>query len=454
MADNTFPVYDVDFIVNYYRNEVLTGQEARKVSKGDLSPVPKPEVVQTIYMRVLYLVSRFGPECHSMVPLSEDIQNPTYHEGAAAILSLFNRMKQFLQMCLMYDFSLNDLLAPKKQRTLVILSAIMNFLKFRKERLERMLETRAVLRAAKEKQELFNKGIRDLEKKIQLLTTIPPEQQAEAERLAADLSELQANIRQEYKEGNAISESVAELKAKMAEKQQRLAQVKVEVGELKEEITKIKSQIVESPEELKSQMEKMRETVKNIKKSITDTDECVMEMQNRVESVKHAEAQFQQLIVLLQDLERGLNANKQLQDEYQMLVSQNEKMEKEMKNLCIEETQLKEALDIRRDKECKQSIRRQKRREMKEQHVQGVLGQCDQIHQKREEMADKIQQINGETQQMKANIKSLREVCSIETEKAQVLYDTLMASIDELNKKIEVHLEDLKLNLSKYSDSI
>lgn len=57
-----------------------------------------------------------------------------------------------------------------------------------------------------------------------------------------------------------------------------------------------------------------------------------------------------------------------------MLVSQNEKMEKEMKNLCIEETQLKEALDIRRDKECKQSIRRQKRREMKEQHVQGVLG--------------------------------------------------------------------------------
>lgn len=47
----------------------------------------------------------------------------------------------------------------------------------------------------------------------------------------------------------------------------------------------------------------------------TDTDECVMEMQNRVESVKHAEAQFQQLIILLQDLERGLNANKQLQDE-------------------------------------------------------------------------------------------------------------------------------------------
>lgn len=46
--------------------------------------------------------------------------------------------------------------------------------------------------------------------------------------------------------------------------------------------------------------------------------------------------------------------------------------------------------------------------------------QCNQIHQKREEMADKIQEISGETQQLKAKMKSLRDVCSKETEKAQV----------------------------------
>lgn len=42
--------------------------------------------------------------------------------------------------------------------------------------------------------------------------------------------------------------------------------------------------------------------------------------------------------------------------------------------MCVEESQMKRALAMRLDKESKQNIRRQKKREMKEQHVQDVLG--------------------------------------------------------------------------------
>uniref|UniRef100_A0A3B5QR38 UF2 component of NDC80 kinetochore complex n=1 Tax=Xiphophorus maculatus TaxID=8083 RepID=A0A3B5QR38_XIPMA len=242
--------------------------------------------------------------------------------------------------------------------------------------------------------------------------TIPPEQQAEADELAAALSELQATTVHEYQE-NVKNENIAEWKTKIAEKTQKLSQVKVDVINLKEDITKLKSQIVESPEELKSQKEKMKEAVKKIKNSIAETDEYVVEMQNRVQSVAHAEAELQQMNSLLQDLESSMNNTRLRQEEVRS-------MQKELKSLCSEEVQLKRALGMKLDKECKQNIRRQKKRETKEHHVQEVLGQCNQIHQKREEMADKIQAIIGETRQLKAKIKSLRDVCSKETEKAQV----------------------------------
>lgn len=41
MTENTFPVYSAEAIVNFYRTEILTSQEAKHFSKSDLTPVPK-----------------------------------------------------------------------------------------------------------------------------------------------------------------------------------------------------------------------------------------------------------------------------------------------------------------------------------------------------------------------------------------------------------------------------
>ncbi|XP_059184364.1 kinetochore protein Nuf2 [Centropristis striata] len=447
MAENTFPVYAVDDIVSFYRTEVLTGQEAKQLTKSDLTP-PKPETVQTLYTRVLQMLFRFRPECHSMVPFEVNIQNPQYNEASTAIFSVNMRMRQFLPMCFMYDFTLKDLLFPKKQKTLSILSAIMNFLHFRKQRMEIILEKQAKFRADVDRLQAYSKGTLEAEKKIEILTTIPPEQQAEADELAAALSELKSTTMHEYQEVNAKNDIIAERKTKMAEKTQKLAQVKVEVSNLKEEITKLKSQIVDSPEELKSQMEKMRENVRNIKNSIEETDERVVELQNMAQSVTHTEAEIQQIYNLLQDLESSMNNTKQQMEEHQELLAQYEKKQKELKNLCMEEGQMKRALGMKLDKESKQKILRQKKKERKEQQDQDVLGQCNQIVQKRD---DEIRDITRQTQEVKANIQSLRDACSKETEKAQALYDTLSTSMDDLHRRIEMYVVDLKQDVTKMS---
>ncbi|KAM3877997.1 kinetochore protein Nuf2 [Diretmus argenteus] len=451
MTENTFPVYKVDALVSFYRTEVLIGQEAKQLSKSDLTPTPKPESVQMIYMRVLHLLYRFRPECHSMVPLLENIQYPAYHEWTTAMMSVYLRMQQFLPMCYVHDFTLSDLLAPKTKKTVIILSGIMNFLHFRKQRMEWAMEHQAGFRAGLDTLQKYTKGIKEAEKKIEVLTTIPPEQQAEAKELAAALSDLQASTAHIYQEVNRINDNIAEWKANIAEKSQKAAQLKVDVGTLKEDNAKLKSQIVESPEELKSQMEKMRENLKNIKSTREHSDERAVELQNTVQGVTHSEAEIQLMYTLLQDLQSSLINSKQREEEVQELEALYEKQQKELKNLSIEEGQLKRALGMKLDKESKQQIRRQKNKEMMEHHVQDVLGQCEQVHHKREEMAEQIQEISRETQQLKAKIQSLRDVCSQETKKAQALYDSLSTSLNEFHKRIHTHVVELNHNVHKMS---
>ncbi|KAK1901703.1 Kinetochore protein Nuf2 [Dissostichus eleginoides] len=393
MTENTFPVYTADAIVTFYRAEVLTGQEAKNFNKSDLIPVPKPESIQTLYMRVLHLLYRFRPELHSMVPLLVNIANPQYHEATLAITSVFLLMRQFLPICLVHDFALSDLLVPKKQKTLTILSAVMNYLHFRKQRMG----------ADRDQLQALNKGISEAQKKIETLNTIPPEQQAEADELAASLSELQTASQHKFHEVNMRNERVAERKTKNAEKTQKL--------------------IVESPEELKSQMERMRENVKTIKCTIVSALE--KQASSHTDLCRVAE-----------------------------LTAQYEKKQKELKNLCSEEGQLKRTLVMKLDKESKLNIRRQKKKDIKEQHVQEVLGEYNHIHQKREEMADKIQEISSETQQLKAKIQSLRDVCSQETKKAQALYDTLSTSMDAMHRRSDMQTANLKQVLGKMSASL
>ncbi|RXN31976.1 kinetochore Nuf2 isoform X1 [Labeo rohita] len=319
MNENTFPVYKVDAIVQFYRTEVLTGQEAKHFTKNDITPVPKPESIQRLYMRVLQLLFRFRPECHYTVPLSENVQYPMLYEWVTPIMSVYMRI------------------------------------------------------------------------------TIPPEQQAEAKELAAALAELTTNTQHEYQDVSAMNEKVAQCKTEIAEISQKLTQRKVDVATLKDEIAKLKSQIVESPEELKNEMERMKENVKSIRMSKELADERLVELQMLVQCASQVEAEIQVLLKQLQDLQSSMCKTNQQKEEVQTLAAMNETLQKELKSLSNEEAQLKRALAMKLDKESKQQIRRQKK---KEEFYDRLLTTLEQYNKRIESI---VVETNADTLKMKSH---------------------------------------------------
>ncbi len=58
----------------------------------------------------------------------------------------------------------------------------------------------------------------------------------------------------------------------------------------------------------------------------------------------------------------------------QSLAAMNEALQKALKSLRNEETQLKRALAMRLDKESKQQIRQQKKKEVQDQQIKNIYG--------------------------------------------------------------------------------
>lgn len=65
----------------------------------------------------------------------EKLEFPELHERSFPNLILFRHTAKLAKMCGVRDFSMTDIIAPDAKRTLFILSAIINFEKFRVDRL-------------------------------------------------------------------------------------------------------------------------------------------------------------------------------------------------------------------------------------------------------------------------------------------------------------------------------
>ncbi|XP_042191274.1 kinetochore protein Nuf2 [Callorhinchus milii] len=253
----TFPNYKVDSIVEFFRSSVLTGSEVNSLTKNDLVPIAKAEVVQRLYLRSLQAVFDARVESFYMLPGDENMPYLQLSEGFAPIMNLYVSMQRFMPMCQLPNFEMSDLMNPKTKRTIHILSGIMNFLKFRKRVLENYLEQQNGFKVNAEMMQHMLSTNEDMKRKIEKLTTIPDDQRAEIQELSACITELHQTLNHDYcNEQNSVQEATAQLKAEIAESNKKLSQLKVDLTSAKGSKAKLKMQIVECPEQLKKEWKK------------------------------------------------------------------------------------------------------------------------------------------------------------------------------------------------------
>uniref|UniRef100_A0A674ITS6 Kinetochore protein Nuf2 N-terminal domain-containing protein n=1 Tax=Terrapene triunguis TaxID=2587831 RepID=A0A674ITS6_9SAUR len=183
----TFPRYNPNDIITHIRNQILTGSEAKNLSKNDLFPNPKPEVLHMIFMRTLQNVYGIRLEHFYMVLSFFFFFSPSHRE-------------RFLPVCRINDFQIADVINPKAKRTARFLSGILNFIHFQESRREIYMEFQWAYKSALEKIQQLQTANQEAAVKLEKLDTIPVEQKAEFKQLSDDIQELQQVLNQDYRQ--------------------------------------------------------------------------------------------------------------------------------------------------------------------------------------------------------------------------------------------------------------
>ncbi|XP_036129356.1 kinetochore protein Nuf2 isoform X3 [Molossus molossus] len=303
METLSFPRYSVAEIVTHVRNKILTGADGKNLSKNDLYPNPKPEVLHTIYLRALQIVYGTRLEHFYMMPVNSDVMYPHLMEGFLPVSNLFIHLNSFLPICRVNDFETADILYPKAKRTSRFLSGIINFIHFRDACRETYMEYLWQHKSSVDKLQQLNAAHQEALMKLEKLDSVPAEEQAEFKQLSDEIQELQQLLNQDFRQKTtSLQDRNAQKKADILEKTKRLNELKLSVVSLKEAQESLKTKIVDSPEKLKNYKEKMKDTVQKLKNSRQEVMEKYEVYRDSVDGLPSCQLEVQLYQKKIQDL--------------------------------------------------------------------------------------------------------------------------------------------------------
>uniref|UniRef100_A0A4W2F1G0 Kinetochore protein NUF2 n=1 Tax=Bos indicus x Bos taurus TaxID=30522 RepID=A0A4W2F1G0_BOBOX len=395
METLSFPRYNAAEVVVHIRNKILTGADGKNLSKNDLSPNPKPEVLHMIYMRALQIVYGIRLEHFYMMPVNSEVMYPHIMEGFLPVSNLFIHLDSFLPICRVNDFEIADILYPKAKRTTRFLSGIINFIHFREACRETYMEFLWQYKSSVDKMQQLNTAHQEALMKLERLDSVPVEEQAEFKQLSDDIQELQQSLNQEFRQKTIVlQEGNSQKKSDISEKTKRLNELKLSVVSLKEIQENLKTKIVDSPEKVKNYKEK-KDTVQKLKNS------------------------------------RSLNLEDQIESD-----------ESELKKLKTEENSFKRLMIAKKEKLATAQFRINKKHEDVKQYKRTVIEDCNKVQEKRGAVYERVTTINQEIQKIKFGIQQLKDAAEREKLKSQEIFLSLKAALEKYHEGIEKATED------------
>uniref|UniRef100_F7AKT0 Kinetochore protein Nuf2 N-terminal domain-containing protein n=1 Tax=Monodelphis domestica TaxID=13616 RepID=F7AKT0_MONDO len=424
METLSFPRLTPAEIVTHVQNSILTGADGKNLSKNDLFPNPKPEVVRRIFLRTLQIVYGIPLDSFYMVGLLGDEWMAPSEPGL---------------------YSQCFLSVSEGKRTCRFLSAIINFIHFRESRREVYMDSLRHYKSSMDKMQQLHVTQQEALMKLEKLNSVPVEEQAEFKQLSEDIQELQQTLNGFRQKTVTIQEGISQKKLDIAESTKHLNELKLSLVTLKEEQENLKTKIVDSPEKLKNDKEKMKETVQKLKASKLEVTEKYEAYRDAIEGMPAFQMEVQLYQKKMQELAESMDKVTRILKE--SLEDQIESAQTELKKLKAEETSLKRQVIVEKEKLATTQIRINKKHDDIKQYKRSVLEECNKLQEKRGAIYEQVTTINRDVQRIRLEIQQLKDITENEKLKFQEIFLTLKSAVERYHEAMEKALEEGKARI-------
>ncbi|KAG6816946.1 hypothetical protein H0H87_001461 [Tephrocybe sp. NHM501043] len=442
MAKGIFPQMSIPDITNALAGWGLS------VSQEQLQR-PTAEFVEGVYHACLQQVTEI-----SIDSLRDPVQNAlaaTVGEEKAARVE---------------DFNAKDIASPERERTLILLSAFINFVKFTEQYCNTFVkDLRDRSEAIIVERAQISEQLAELERNIDALKFVmlslceaPPdrprpsrakiaEDEPRCEQLRNENNALRAKMIATKEFQTAAVQEVEKLKAEKNALVKRKEALNSEIGSVSDTITRTRSRIVQSPERIKRTITTMSSTAADDKKTVIMQEEKARDLQTKIKSLLNIEKDVRGCIEQLQTIEKEVRSLQVSQKELADLRDHLDDKKIERNELKLRQERVEKQLSNAHEK----LERAQRHAEEKKLASQRTI---DRLQHEYDQMAVERRDNDKQVEELRAEANEVERKMADQVKKGEAELNELLAEYWKLRHETDVYMETLanKLNMRVESD--
>lgn len=234
------------------------------------------------------------------------LEFPELHEESIPQLTFFRFVQRLLAAAGVRDTNMLDVTKPDAKRFRRNLSAVINFAKFREERLVNFNDMSSSTEALLDQKAALEEHGAAIKDKIEDILAARAAEEPVVEKLKQECRGLEADLKQSNKQQSSLKHETKQLKAKISELKDYVATLRFEKLNLGQECERMQGNVVRSPARLKTELSQQKDALEAEKAQNEALAQKLAELREAGAALDKAHAQMKGLGELMSKVEESM----------------------------------------------------------------------------------------------------------------------------------------------------
>ncbi|TFK42826.1 Nuf2 family-domain-containing protein [Crucibulum laeve] len=440
MAKGIFPQMSIPDIINALAGWGLTVSQEQLVR-------PNADFVEGVYCACLQQVTDLSHESlhdpvHNSLSASQVDDTDLYKAALTNNIMLYH-LTRFAKAARVEDFNAKDIYSPERERTLILLSAFINFVKFTEQYCNDFVkDLRDRSDALIVERDQVAQQLTIVQQSIETMKAKIAEDEPRCEELRTENNALRAKMFATKEFQTTAVQDVEQLKAEKNALIKRKEALNGEISSISDAITRTRSRIVQSPERIKRTISTMSTTAIEDKRTVAMHEAKARDLQVKINALLGIEKDIRSCIEQLQTIEKEARSLQVSQKELTDLKDHLDDKTIEKNELRLRQERVEKQLGNAHDKLERARRHAEDKKLASQKTIERLQREYTEMDSERRDNDKQVEELRGEADEVEAKMAN-------HLKKGEAELNELLAEYWKLRHETDVYMETLanKLNM-------